>query len=454
VTYRVELDGTWDGFRAGVRGLLAAGVPVEHIQFVDGDAPPGLFGGRPPPTDGTPPALPRAFHDLARRAAAFHAPDRWTLVYRAAWRLARDRSWWDDIADDDMLALRRRAKHVARDVHKMHAFVRFRKVEDDAGSTSWVAFHRPDHHIVALATPHFVRRFGDMRFLIVTPRGSALHTPGQPVVYGPPGEDPGIALGAFEALWSTYYANIYNPGRTMLDAMLAEMPRKHWATLPETDQIPRLLKERAGRLVDGRAAVVLPEPATLPAIARAVHACETCPLADSGRPGVPGEGPSNARIAVVGEQPGDLEDRQGRPFVGPAGQVLMEAFAAVGWRREDVYLTNAVKHFRYRVQGTRRIHENPERYQVEVCRTFVFGELAALRPRVTVALGATAARALLGKVVRTDGPAVHDSRFGPVVVGPHPAAILRRRAPIDPLVATLEHAARIVSRRACSDRGP
>ena len=440
----VALDGTFAGFRDAVRPLLAHAVPPERLRFaVEGVDPPFLFPGQPPPTGGTAPSLPRRFFELSRRACAFDAPDRWERVYRVAYRLQHDRSILDDPGDDDVLVCTRRAKHVARDVHKMHAFVRLREVEDERGPY-WVAFHRPDHWIVPLAAPHFARRFGDVRFALLTPRGSALHEPGQGLSYGPPAQDPGHGLGEFEALWDTYYANIYNPARTMVDAMLSEMPKKHWATMPETRQIPRLLRERQARFGDDRQAVQLPSDRSLPSLARAVQACRVCPLGDPRLSGVPGEGPPDARIVIVGEQPGDQEDQAGRPFVGPAGEVLEQALGEAGLRREEVYLTNAVKHFSYHRDPTtgRRIHDSPERYVVEVCRTFLFAELDALRPTVTVALGSTAARSVLGKAVPI-GPNVGKTfrgRSGTVLVGPHPASLLRRGTDDGSLLRTLVHA--------------
>lgn len=440
MTYEVRFDGTWEGFRTHCRGLLAHRVDPAMVRFtVEGVDPPGLFAGRPPPEAAEGPSLPRRFFEHARNASAFDAPDRWELVYRVAYRCLGDRGLLSDLGDDDILVLTRRAKHVARDIHKVHAFVRFRP-DHDAHGPVWVAFHRPDHWVVEHATPHFAKRFGDMRFLLATPKGTALHVPGEGLTFGPPSSDPGVPLGEFEGLWNTYYANIYNPQRTMVDAMLAEMPKKHWATMPETQQIPRLLRERAARTQVSRSGIELAADVDLAGIAARVRGCDACPLADPGLRGVPGEGPANAAIALVGEQPGDHEDRAGRPFVGPAGQLLMQALAEVGLERDQVYLTNAVKHFKHRLQGTRRIHESPERYVVEVCRTFVFRELELVRPRVTVALGATAALSLLGKVSGVDRLAgqVLRGRFGPLVVAPHPAAILRRpERSIEDLVGAL-----------------
>jgi DNA polymerase len=448
----VVLDGSYADFRRAVRPLLGHRVAPSRVQFRVRDVdPPGLFGGARPPVDGPPVSLPRRFVGLAGRATCFDAPDRYALAYRVAFRLLSDRTLLDDPGDDDVLALTRRAKHVARDVHKMHAFVRFRRVSRD-GVPWWVAFHRPDHFVVARAVDHFVDRFGNDRFAILTPKGSASYTPPDGLTLGPPATDPGIDLGRFEQLWDTYYASIFNPARPMVEAMLAEMPRKHWATMPETRQIPRLLREARERVrASGEragAGITLPDGLSLSDLAERVRGCDACPLADSGRPGVPGEGPVDAASALVGEQPGDLEDQVGRPFVGPAGQLLDRALAAAGLERDALYLTNTVKHFRFEAHDGRRLHASPERYHVEVCKVFVFTELARLAPRVTVALGTTAARALLGQVVplRQLRGQVLRSRVGPLVVGPHPSALLRRpELGEDWLVDTLRLAAEVAS---------
>lgn len=454
----VPLDGSFDAFRQAVRPLLAHRVPPDRVRFVQPGDPPSLFGGEVPPTGGPPPVLPRRFLGLARRALCYDAPDRAERVYRVAFRLLDDRSLLDDPGDDDVLALTRRSKHVARDIHKMHAFVRLRRQVDDEGE-HWVAFHRPDHHVVRLAAPHFADRFGDSRFALLTPKGTALHVPGQGLTFGPAAADPGLDEGQWEGLWSTYYASIFNPARPMVGAMLAEMPKKHWATMPETRQIPRLLREAPRRVQEaaarGEGRVVLPAPLTLPALADTVRRCTACPLGCSGRPGVPGEGPRHAPMALVGEQPGDQEDRAGRPFVGPAGQLLDAALTALGQPRGELYLTNTVKHFRYRQQGPKRIHESPDRYHVERCKPILDAELDHVQPRVIVALGLTAARGLLGKAVRHADVAgrVLRSRHGPLVVAPHPSALLRRGLTeptelLAPLALALSTAAGSVGREA------
>jgi DNA polymerase len=159
--------------------------------------------------------------------------------------------------------------------------------------------------------------------------------------------------------------------------------------------------------------------------------CRACDLWRNATQTVFGQGPANAELMLVGEQPGDREDLAGQPFVGPAGRVLDDALAAAGIDRERVYVTNAVKHFKWRARGKRRIHDKPNRAEVAACRQWLDGELAVVQPRVLVLLGATAAQALLGtgfRVTRERGRPIDDTEFARHVVATvHPSAIVRIR---------------------------
>lgn len=166
----------------------------------------------------------------------------------------------------------------------------------------------------------------------------------------------------------------------------------------------------------------------LQAVARQAASCTRCPLYRNATRTVFGEGPASAALMLVGEQPGDREDLAGRPFVGPAGQVLDRALAAAGVAREAVYLTNAVKHFKNEPRGKKRLHRRPDRGEVEVCKVWLRQEIALVKPRLVVALGVTAAMALSGKAVvlaRTRGRLVAfpDGQRGLITI--HPSAILR-----------------------------
>lgn len=167
----------------------------------------------------------------------------------------------------------------------------------------------------------------------------------------------------------------------------------------------------------------------LAGLSQAVKGCRACPLWERATQAVFGAGPGDARLMLVGEQPGDQEDHRGLPFVGPAGRVLDEALLAAGLDRQSVYLTNAVKHFKWKPRGKRRLHEKPNREEVTACRPWLDHELALVQPEVLVLLGATAAQALLGSSFRLTqhrGRILHDTGFAPGVLATiHPSAILR-----------------------------
>ncbi len=172
----------------------------------------------------------------------------------------------------------------------------------------------------------------------------------------------------------------------------------------------------------------LPAQATLGAVAQEAAGCRRCPLFEHATQTVFGEGPADADLVMVGEQPGDQEDRQGHPFIGPAGRVLDKALAEAGIDRERVYVTNAVKHFKHEERGKRRLHKHPNRHEIEQCRWWLDRELAVIEPRFTVALGAVAAAALMGRAVvlaHSRGRLLRwpDGRAGFATI--HPSAVLR-----------------------------
>jgi uracil-DNA glycosylase len=172
-----------------------------------------------------------------------------------------------------------------------------------------------------------------------------------------------------------------------------------------------------------------PERPTLPTLREAAAGCKACDLWKTGTQTVFGEGTSNAEIVFVGEQPGDKEDLAGRPFVGPAGSVLDEALEEAGIDRRLAYVTNAVKHFKWQGRGKRRIHQKPNAAELAACRPWLDAELAVVKPKVLVALGATAAQALLGRqfrVTKERGMPVESDLAPHVVATVHPSSILRQ----------------------------
>ena len=178
----------------------------------------------------------------------------------------------------------------------------------------------------------------------------------------------------------------------------------------------------------GTAADFLPPRLSLKALRETARACRACPLWRTGTQTIFGEGRASARLLLVGEQPGDKEDEVGRPFVGPAGQLLDEALAEAGIDRADTYLTNAVKHFKWTPRGKRRIHQKPNASEIAACRPWALAELEVVKPRVLVCLGATAAQSLLGRGVRVtrDRGRPLESSLAPVAFATvHPSSILR-----------------------------
>ncbi len=169
-------------------------------------------------------------------------------------------------------------------------------------------------------------------------------------------------------------------------------------------------------------------PTSLKALRAEEAVCTRCPLYKNATQVVPGEGPARARIMMVGEQPGDKEDRSGKPFVGPAGRVLVEAIAEAGIDRKDVFITNAVKHFKFEMRGKRRLHKKPNAHEIERCRWWLDFERAIVKPKVTVALGATAVHSLMGKTMtigKIRGQVLDMPDGGRMVATIHPSYILR-----------------------------
>ena len=172
----------------------------------------------------------------------------------------------------------------------------------------------------------------------------------------------------------------------------------------------------------------VPDQLTLPALREAAAGCRACDLYKTGTQTVFGQGAEHAQVMFVGEQPGDREDREGKPFVGPAGRVLDEALEEAGIDRTHVYITNAVKHFKWKPQGKRRLHQKPNAAEINACRPWLDAEIAVVKPHLLVLLGATAAQALLGRDFRVSvqrGQLMERPGLPPMMATVHPSSILR-----------------------------
>jgi uracil-DNA glycosylase family protein len=201
---------------------------------------------------------------------------------------------------------------------------------------------------------------------------------------------------------------------------------------------------------DGTAAPLVPPRPSFKNLREAAAGCKACPLWESGTQTVFGEGAAHAEVVFVGEQPGDREDLEGRPFVGPAGKLLDEGLEEAGIERSKVYVTNVVKHFKWKPQGKRRIHQKPNWREIAACRPWLDAEVAVLKPRVLVCLGATAAQALLGRdfrVSRQRGELVDSPLAERTIATVHPSSILRaedREAQFREFVRDLETVAKLI----------
>ncbi|MGZ3171512.1 MAG: UdgX family uracil-DNA binding protein [Croceibacterium sp.] len=395
-------------WRDRARALVQADVPPDRVAFVEPGRSGSLFGNGDrrlpsPPCDGRIVRASRQFVELAKVAICHSDAARFDLLYRLLWRLQDNARLLEDRADPDVRKLEDLAREVRRDIHKMRAFVRFREVEEEAGGEKhYVAWFEPQHHILRFNAGFFVRRFANMKWSILTPLGS-LHWDGEALAEGPPAQRSDAPAGdPAEELWRKYYASIFNPARLKIGAMLKEMPLRYWKNMPEAALIPELVagaQAREAAMVETGKGHGQERPHTLSGIEKAIHECRRCPIGLLENQAVMGEGLKSATLMVVGEQPGDQEDLAGKPFVGPSGQLLDRYLVEAGIDRAQVYVTNAVKHFKFVWRGKRRLHQPPTAKEIDTCRFWLEGELEIVKPRVVLALGASAARGLLGKTV-------------------------------------------------------
>ena len=459
---------SYEAWRGHARRLLGQRISPPEVDWLEGKVGDGLFHGMEAGHDllaargpGRSDKVPAAFLDLAQTVWAHPDPRRAAILYRMLWRLtvAQEKHLLAIPTDPDVHLAGQWRKAVARDIHKMHAFVRFRLIgtDENTGREQFVAWHEASTKCVRLAVPFFRKRFAGMDWSILTPDECA-HWDGHKLTFTPglsrdqaPGED------ALDELWRTYYKSIFNPARLKVKAMQSEMPVKFWKNLPEASLIPALIAGSQARtdamlVTEGRR--VLPVPKndyieklherhsgiwleTVPDdvsdlgwedLRHAVSVCRACPLWEKATQAVPGRGPETARVMIVGEQPGDREDLSGEPFVGPAGQVLRNALTVVGLEADAVYLTNAVKHFKWTPDGKKRKHVTAAVGEVKHCRPWVLAELNRVRPEVLVLLGGTAAFSLLGrevKVTQERGIVAAPQLASRVILTYHPSYLLR-----------------------------
>jgi uracil-DNA glycosylase len=404
IVLRSETD--WDGWRQAARALIQAGVEPETLSWsVGGEAEPL------PEASGTF-HVPRALVSLAAVAIQAREPERFGLLYSLVWRVNAGEKLLDDATDPDLSLVRRMALAVRADAHRMRTNLRFLPVPEVDGGTRFLGWFEPAHFVLPANAQLMARRFGNLVWSVVTPDGAA-HWDGSSLLFGS-GLRHVADDEALQAWWERHR-------RLLLDQATPEV------SVPEAEAV-----DEAPRPPDRPALgpVVLranPDPALLRA-AKEASSCHRCPLYEPATQTVFGEGPANAAVMFVGEQPGDQEDTIGRPFVGPAGQMMDGAMEEAGIDRRTVYVTNAVKHFKFTPRGRRRIHQTPEVPEIQACGFWLDVERVHVRPRLLVLMGGSAARAILGRAVtisRERGRPFTMADGQTVFVTVHPSFLLR-----------------------------
>jgi len=439
----VRLAQSFDEWRAAARELIARGVPPADVAWQSQPGDGDLFSSTPEATGtGAPPLrLPRQLVELLESAACFNVHDRWAFLYQVLWRWQLGQHDVVSPADADGARLHAMVKAVRREEHDMHAYVRFRERPESDGAPRFVAWFEPTHEVLPQVARHFARRMGSASWMIATPGasmlwdGATLHA-GPALLRGAADIDD-----AGEALWLTYYRSIFNPARVNADLLHSHIPSRFWKNLPEGAIVPAMVsgaangERRTGQTASvgqRQGAAMIPISAERAQPVReavtTLDQCRRCELWQHATQAVPGTGPHTARIMLVGEQPGDQEDLAGLPFVGPAGALLDQAMQEAGMARDSIYLTNAVKHFKWEPRGKRRLHKTPAQREILACRGWLEEELRSVQPQVIVALGSTALKSILqdGTAAMTPligTPVKHDGRW--VVTVYHPSYVLR-----------------------------
>jgi DNA polymerase len=362
----------WAGWRAAARRLALAGTEPATVDWSvggAGDALPDADGGF---------SLPRSLVALAALAIQARQPDRFGLLYALVWRAHAGERVMADPADPDLALARRLALAVRAEAHRMRTNLRFMPA---AGR--YLGWYAPAHYVLPANAQLIARRFPGIPFSVVTPDGAA-HWDGTALRFGS-----GLRHAADDATllawWSAFGADLLvqaEPGASVPEA-------------EDLDEIPR----PPDRPALGPVVLAAADSPDLARTGREALACTLCPLYLPATQTVFGEGPTDAPMMFIGEQPGDQEDVIGRPFVGPAGQMMDRALEEAGIDRRTIYVTNAVKHFKFTQRGRRRIHQTPEVPEIQACNTWLARERDHLRPKLLVLMGGSAARAVTGRAV-------------------------------------------------------
>jgi DNA polymerase len=429
---RISIEPSFAAWRRAARELLRQGVEPERIEWVEFDSCESVGSGTgsantqdnsAAPVVATP-AIPRELLAWLKTAACFCAPDRWSLLYRILWRWTHGERHVLDPQDADGALLDQRIQSVEHETNDLVTLTLFRRRDPSMGAPEFVGWYEPHHDLLAQAAERFAERMGDSTWMLATPQGAVFwngmllrisrlaaddgetscpeHQQQNPLTTEalPPGAMAGEATTSepTEALWLAYYASAFNGAP-------APVPLRYWRTPPVGPPLPAQLARERSRLGAQSGTVTVPEmpPLEYSAVTPPLReptgplaTCRRCALWRNAKQAVAGAGPAQAALMVVGEQPGEHENQHGAPFTGPAGLLLDTVLARAGLDRAALYLTYAVKHYKWETLEQQRVHRTPARREVEACQYWLEHELTQIAPRVVVTLGATALKALTG----------------------------------------------------------
>ncbi len=402
----LESETDWQGWRGATRAMVLAGVPPEDVQWSVGAQ--GDAGDALPEGSGSF-SVSRNLVTLAGQAIQARDPERFGLLYRLVWRANAG----ERVLDADLRAAQRLALAVRAEAHRMRTHLRFLPIEED-DRPRYLGWYEPAHYVLEANAQLIARRFPDLAFSIITPDGAAHWDRAElrfsrGAAHRTVKDDEGL-----RTWWLAHREALLRHARAGTSVSEAEA----------LDEVPR----PPDRPPLGPVVLSLSADADLRDAQGEAADCRRCHLFEQATQTVFGEGPAHARVLFVGEQPGDQEDVIGRPFVGPAGQIMDRAMEEAGIDRRSIYITNAVKHFKFEPRGKRRIHKTPETPEIQACRFWLDVELVRLRPKLVVAMGATAARALLGRPVtisRERGQPIRLPDGQDAFITVHPSFLLR-----------------------------
>ena len=418
-------------WRNEARRLLVLGVRPELVTW-ENNQNHDLFATEAASAPSAKLAISQHFLQLAKAVCCHRNPDRWAILYRVLWRMTQNKEkLLHNPVDPDMRALRTMEKAIGRDVHKMHAFVRFQQVLDADGEEYFVAWFEPEHNIAEYTAGFFTKRFTNMRWSILTP-DQCLHWNGQLSI------TPGLEkaqipkVDNIENLWLTYYSNIFNPARLKIDAMQSEMPKKYWKNLPEAQMIPELIQQagtRTDKMVQAprtddqhyrqrsrklkaaqdtlRDKVIpsfnvitqerLDSVTNLAQLKQTTQQCQVCAHACAATQAIVADTVADLdgmdmTVMVIAEQPDDATDRHGEPFHDhpKSSPAALKRWLTTQYPAVSFHFSYAVKHFYYQVQQRKRVGLPTTQLQQQ-CAPWLAKEIELVRPDKIVVLGTSLA---------------------------------------------------------------